>query len=120
LPRDEALKLMSQASFLWLIVGNLPSHYQTIPIKLFEYISSGRPILNFAPINSESSYLINEMNIGYNFDTSQFDLQNSYIKFSEIIEKYLNGDELSIPNQDSLDSVSWTSRVSSLENILLM
>ena len=58
LPRTTVIEYMFSSTFLCLIVGNIKTHYQTIPIKFFEYIASRRPIINFAPDISECSNII--------------------------------------------------------------
>lgn len=117
LPRNEVIKRMSAATFLWLIVGNIKSHYQTIPIKLFEYIASRRPILNFAPNESECSQIILDQNLGVNINTLNFDKEASYIKFKELLKNYKNGiykDALPIGN---LDFFTWQKQIQKFKNL---
>lgn len=69
IPRPKVLQLMSRSDLLWLIVGNLKSHYHSFPVKGYEYIAAQKPILAFCPFGSESQNILRES--GYNdiFDT---------------------------------------------------
>lgn len=117
LPRAEVIKHMSEATFLWLIVANIKAHYQTIPIKLFEYIAARRPIVNFAPAASESSQIIQEKNLGYNFNTLESNMEETYPIFKELILKYKEG----VYNQpmpgENLDSFVWQNQIKLIENL---
>src|SRR5690606_10249170 len=118
LPRTQALQYMCKTTFLWLIVANIKSHYQTIPIKLFEYIAARRPIVNFAPIVSESSQIIQEKNLGYNFNTLDFNIEESYPIFKDLVLKYKQGDfNQSLPDEN-LESFTWKHQMRLLEEIM--
>lgn len=118
LPRTEVLQYMCKSTFLWLIVANIKSHYQTIPIKLFEYIAARRPIVNFAPIVSESSQIIQDKDLGYNFNTLDFNIENSYTVFKELLVKHKQGGfNKPMPNEN-LDSFTWENQISKIEYLL--
>lgn len=118
IPRAEVLKHMEESTFLWLIVANIKSHYQTIPIKLFEYIAARRPMVNFAPIVSESSQIVQENNLGYNFDTSNFDVEENYSIFKSLVLKYHKGDfNEPLPN-NKLDAFTWEKQIDKIVSIL--
>lgn len=118
LPRTEVLQYMCRTTFLWLIVANIKSHYQTIPIKLFEYIAAKRPIVNFAPIVSESSQILQEKNLGYNFNTLDFNIEESYSIFKDMILKYKEGNfNQPMPNKN-LESFTWEHQMNLLEEIM--
>ena len=91
IPRNEVLKKYKQSHLLWLIVGNKASHYSTVPLKLYEYLASQRPIINFAPAHSEPTKIIKELNAGWNFDTDNIDLDKHINIFKTIIEAYKSG-----------------------------
>ncbi|MFD0939111.1 glycosyltransferase family protein [Pedobacter boryungensis] len=91
IPRKEVLLQLVSADLLWLIVGNKSTHYTGVPIKFFEYIGARRPIVNFAPAMSEPSRIISENNLGWNFDTSNFNLTESVETFQQIINDYKSG-----------------------------
>lgn len=118
LPRTEVLQYMCKTTFLWLIVANIKSHYQTIPIKLFEYIAARRPIVNFAPIISESSQIIQEKNLGYNFNTLDFSIEESYPVFKELLLKYKKGEYTQQMPYENLDSFTWENQINKIEHLL--
>ncbi|WP_316790877.1 glycosyltransferase [Pedobacter frigoris] len=91
IPRAEVLRQLVDADLLWLIVGNKSTHYTGVPIKFFEYLGARRPILNFAPGLSEPSRIISENKLGWNFDTSEFNLGDSVEVFEQIIDSHKSG-----------------------------
>ena len=110
---------MTNSTFLWLIIGNVKFHYQTVPIKLFEYIAARRPILNFAPSISESSTIIENNNIGYNFDTFNFDKETSLKIFNEIILNYQKGEYKNALPINTVTYFTWEKQVNRLKEFLL-
>ena len=68
LARKEILKKYRSADLLWLIVGNSKSHYLGIPLKAFEYLAVGVPILCFGPKNSEIEQLLKRTKSGIVLD----------------------------------------------------
>ncbi len=92
LPRNEVLKKYKQSHLLWLIVGNKVSHYTGVPIKFYEYLASQRPMINFAPSNSEPTKIIDELNLGWSFDTNNFNLQKETSNFKNILINFRKGE----------------------------
>lgn len=91
IPRAEVLTHLVSADLLWLIVGNKSTHYTGVPIKFFEYLGARRPILNFAPSESEPTRIILENKLGWNFDTANFNLKQAVETFEQIIIDYKTG-----------------------------
>lgn len=60
---DEAREIMMAADFLWTSLGTDAKSRTYIPSKIFEYISSGRPILGFFP-EGEAENLIRRTKTG--------------------------------------------------------
>lgn len=56
-----------QSQLLLLIEANKPEKRCIIPGKLFEYMTSNRPILAFGPANSDVSQILKETNTGQYF-----------------------------------------------------
>jgi len=115
--RVEVIEYMSKAIFLWLIVANIKSHYQTVPIKLFEYIAARRPIINFAPNQSESSQIIKENKLGYNFETINFNLDESYSEFKKMIVDFKNGKYNESLSEDGLVTFAWEKQIDKIEKL---
>lgn len=91
LPRKIVLKKLSESHLLWIIVANRVSHYTGVPIKFYEYLAVRRPIINFAPENSELTKIINEMDLGVNFNNVEFNLSKEKIKFFKLINDFKEG-----------------------------
>lgn len=92
IPRTDALKEMTNAAFLWLIVADIPSHYQTVPAKIFEYMAARRPILNFSIEESETFQIVKNLDLGESFATGPFELNREYSKFKNLILKFQAGE----------------------------
>lgn len=89
--RAKVFTHLVSADLLWLIVGNKTTHYTGVPIKFFEYLGARRPILNFAPSKSEPTRIILENKLGWNFDTTSFNLDQAVASFEQIITDYKTG-----------------------------
>ncbi len=90
LPRNEVLKKYKESHLLWLIIGNRISHYTGVPIKFYEYLASQRPIINFAPSYSEPTKIINELNLGWNFNIDKVEFNKQINQFKQIISQFKN------------------------------
>jgi glycosyltransferase involved in cell wall biosynthesis len=118
LPRNEVLQKYKQSHLLWLIVGNSIEHYTGLPIKFYEYLAANRPVINFAPDISEPSKVIKQYNLGWNFDTHQFDINQAVKTFKTIWEQYQNN-LLTLPNnQNDFDFFSRKNQTKLLEKII--
>lgn len=86
IPRKEVLAHLRRSHLLWLIVGNHISHYLGFPVKGYEYISAKRPLLVFAPKNSEAEKIITNLDCGSILDVD--DNQETIVKNSEKLLQY--------------------------------
>jgi hypothetical protein len=89
-----------------------------VPIKLFEYIAARRPIVNFAPIISEPSQIIQNNHLGYNFNTLDFDSEEGYKTFKELVANYNKGVFQNPMPEENLSAFAWESQISLLEKII--
>jgi len=117
LPRVEVLDYMRNSSFLWLIVANIKSHYQTIPIKFYEYIAAKRPIINFAPKEAEVSFIIKNHQMGCNMDTLDFSIEESYPIFQELIAKFKKG-EYELELDQNIDTFTWEQQLQKINEFI--
>lgn len=101
IPRSEVLVELTKSDVLWLIVGNKTTHYTGVPIKFYEYLAARRPIINFAPKNSEPTKIIEQLNLGVSFNSKNFDVNIEFNKFKKILEDYKEG-SLQLPLNPSL------------------
>jgi len=91
LSREAVLKKYAESHVLWLIIGNKINHYTGVPIKMYEYLGSKRPILNFTPKKSESEQIIENLNAGWNLTNDELDIKYKVETISEILKKYKSG-----------------------------
>ena len=54
-------------------------------------MAARRPIVNFAPFDSEASTIINERQLGWNFDPNSESENEMFELFKEVIIKYKSG-----------------------------
>jgi len=117
LPRAEVLDCMRNSTFLWLILANIKSHYQTIPIKFFEYIAAKRPIINFAPKDAEVSNIIKNHRMGFNINTLDFSIDESYPIFLELVVKFKKG-EYELVLDHNIDIFSWEEQLQKINELI--
>lgn len=96
IPRLQVLNEMKSCMLTWLIVGNQPSHYGSVPVKGYEYIGARRFILNFCPEEGECRRIINELNCGLNLGVGAGDIPVNASKLN-IIFSSIKDRSLSIP-----------------------
>jgi len=73
LPHAEVIKIQQTSQVLLLIINNTPNAKMVTTGKIFEYISSGRPVLCIGPVTGDAAGIISETNSGITLD--QQDLQ---------------------------------------------
>ncbi|MFC4691486.1 glycosyltransferase [Dokdonia genika] len=118
IPRNEVLKQYQQSTILWLIVGEKLSHYTGVPLKFYEYLAANKYIINFAPNASEPSALINQFNLGANFDINN-DSKKAQMKKWEAILTEWKKNQLEISSQeDVLTIFNRKNQTKKLESIL--
>lgn len=117
LPRAEVLNYMCNSTFLWLIVANIKSHYQTIPIKFFEYVAAKRPILNFAPKEAEVSHIISTNQLGCNIDTLDFSMEESYPIILELLENFKKG-RYELELDQNIDTFTWEQQLQKINELI--
>jgi len=91
IPRTQVLKQLTKADLLWLIIGDKKTHYKSVPLKLFEYLAALRPIINFAPSQSEATKIIEQYNLGVSFDNNQAINNDDLRYFNDLIADYKKG-----------------------------
>ncbi|MEM3541460.1 MAG: hypothetical protein QXF86_04610 [Candidatus Bilamarchaeaceae archaeon] len=98
LSRREVLKLMKSSHLLLLLVPRSNKFSHVLPIKLFEYVGSQRPILAFAPQDSEAARFISELKCGFilSNDISSESISMNLSVIEKIVQIYKSG-ELSKP-----------------------
>lgn len=117
LSRLDVLNYMRNSTFLWLIVANIKSHYQTIPIKFFEYMAAKRTIINFAPKEAEVSHIISSNQLGFNINTLDFSIEESYPIILELLENFKKGGyELEL--DQNIDTFTWEQQMQKINELI--
>ncbi len=81
LSHEEAVIEQQRSQILVLVTANQTEKKGNIPGKLFEYMSSNRPIIAFGPQNSQIEKILNETNSGEYFLFQDKEKLTSYILF---------------------------------------
>ena len=92
--RKEALNQIFSAKILLLLLNQQSNAMGRVPGKLFEYLASKRPILNFGPNNNDVSKLLTKANAGVNFEYEDVSSIKKYLatKYEEFKSGDLNKD----------------------------
>jgi glycosyltransferase involved in cell wall biosynthesis len=117
LPRNEVMKKYCQTHLLWMIVGDDINHYSSVPIKMFEYLATGRYVLNFAPKQSETDNLIKIANAGWNFENEDISIDN-VVLLEKIIGLHNIGKLANTVDLSSLSIFERKNQISYLETLL--
>ena len=110
----EAIKEMTQAALLLLLVPEIPQNEGIVPGKVFEYIHAQRPILAIGSGNGDLSKIINDTKSGKLVDFSDVDGLKNLIANFEI--DYTNG-TLNVESID-IERFSRKALTDKLSNIL--
>jgi len=78
-PHTEAVNYQNRSQVLLLIEANTISASYIIPGKLFEYLSSGRPIIGIGPELSDINSILNQTSTGIYFNYSEHKKLKSHI-----------------------------------------
>jgi len=84
LPHLESKKEMESADILLLVIPNTLDNELIITGKIFDYIGAQKPILCIGPKHGDAAKLINELNLGSNFEYKEVDLLK--IEIENLIE----------------------------------
>lgn len=68
LQHDEVVKFQMQAQLLLLVINQTPNAKLVVTGKIFEYINSGRPVINIGPVDGDAATILNETKTGTTLD----------------------------------------------------
>lgn len=112
---SEAVILQHRSQVLLLVEINRPETRAIIPGKLFEYLSSKRPIIAIGPEGSDIKKIINDTEVGHFFNYSQKELLKKIIL--EYYVRYKN-QVLEIDSK-KIDTYSRKNLTKNLSNLIL-
>jgi glycosyltransferase involved in cell wall biosynthesis len=84
----ESLELLRRSNVLLHIMPNTPKSMMGTTGKLYEYIGSGTPIINFGPVEGDSAMFIESANAGSTFNRNEGVKAGSFL--SDIYSGYKN------------------------------
>jgi len=79
LPHDQVIVEQQKASLLLLLVNDTPNAKLILTGKIFEYLSSQRPIICIAPEDGDAANVINSTNSGKVFGFQEVDSLKQYL-----------------------------------------
>jgi glycosyltransferase involved in cell wall biosynthesis len=79
LPHDQVIAEQQKASLLLLLVNDTPNAKLILTGKIFEYLSSKRPIVCIAPEDGDAANVINSTNSGKVFGFKEVDRLKQYL-----------------------------------------
>ncbi|WP_415371518.1 hypothetical protein [Patiriisocius sp. Uisw_047] len=117
--RKEVVALLTQSTLLWLIVSERITHYTGVPLKMYEYMAARRPILNFAPDQSEPSFIIENNNLGWNIDIENKQPSEQLEMFTKIVKSFRSGQLAEPLSEEILSKYNREAQTELIEKILL-
>ncbi|HPS82863.1 MAG TPA: hypothetical protein PLA88_01005 [Bacteroidales bacterium] len=90
-PFQQALEFISLSELLMVMIPNTPDNKVYIPLKVYDYMGSGRPILAYGPLEGDTASILERTATGKIFDYAQIEESAKYIQ--SIFEKWKNGEQ---------------------------
>lgn len=81
IPHEEINKMQMESQVLLLLINNTPNAKGILTGKLFEYLSSGRPILCIGPEDGDAAHIISEAKAGVTVDFEDKEKMKETIKW---------------------------------------
>jgi glycosyltransferase involved in cell wall biosynthesis len=81
--------IQKSAALLLLCINHYPAEKEMLTGKLFDYICSGRPILNVGPVDGDAAEIIRETNTGETFSRTDKAAIKKYL--SDCFEQFRKG-----------------------------
>ena len=89
IPHEEISRMQMESQVLLLLINNTPNAKGILTGKLFEYLSSGRPILCIGPEDGDAAHIISETKAGATVDFDDKEKMKETIK--ALFGKYQSG-----------------------------
>jgi glycosyltransferase involved in cell wall biosynthesis len=88
MPHSEVMYKIQKSQVLLLLINNTPNAKGILTGKIFEYLGSGRPVLNIGPEDGDAAEILKKANAGQtadykNEETMKRVLYDYFIQFSE-------------------------------------
>lgn len=90
-PFQQAIEFIASSELLMVMIPNTPDNKVYIPLKVYDYMGSGRPILAYGPLEGDTASILERTATGKIFDYAQIQESANYIQ--SIFEKWKNGEQ---------------------------
>ena len=95
---QRSIQYLYESTMLFLINPRFKNEKMHVPGKIYEYLAVRKPILSFAPADSENAYLVGFCEAGQNFE--RYEIQEAAHFLEEMIEKWLKNPNLDLENSN--------------------
>lgn len=114
IPHEEISRMQMESQVLLLLINNTPNAKGILTGKLFEYLSSGRPILCIGPEDGDAAHIIGETKAGVTvgFD----DKEKMKTEIMRLFYAYKKG----IPHQTDMSKINSYSRKENAKAFVLI
>lgn len=105
IPHDEVQQAQQSSQVLLLLINNTPNAKGILTGKLFEYLSSGRPILCIGPKDGDAARILKETHAGQTVSFEDKEKMKEVIK--DLYQRYLEND---LPDNTSTEVEHYSRR----------
>lgn len=105
IPHDEVQQAQQSSQVLLLLINNTPNAKGILTGKLFEYLSSGRPILCIGPEDGDAARILKETHAGQTVSFEDKEKMKEVIK--DLYQRYLEND---LPDNTSTEVEHYSRR----------
>lgn len=112
IPHEEMMELVQTADLLLLVIGKTKNSKFVLSTKVFEYMTSGNPILGIGPLDGSAAQLVQTANIG------KFYSHQDTKGIQKYILQLINGEVRLNPNQEVINEYDFRYLTQQLEQIM--
>ncbi|MBO6584532.1 MAG: glycosyltransferase [Gracilimonas sp.] len=117
IPHDEMMKKVNSSDLLLLLIGRTKNSKFGLSTKVFEYMTSGKPVMGIGPVDGAASELVTNTNIGKFFSHEDEKGVASFIK--ETYHAKQKEETLFNPSQKAIQQYDFSYLTKRLEKILV-
>ncbi|WP_421773548.1 hypothetical protein [Gracilimonas sp.] len=116
IPHDKMMMRVNSSDLLLLLIGRTKNSKFGLSTKVFEYMTSGKPVLGIGPIDGAASKLVSDTNIGKFFSHKDDKGVTNFIL--ETYQANQKGETLFTPSEKAVQQYNFSYLTKKLENIL--
>lgn len=116
IPHNDMMKLVNSSDLLLLVIGKTKNSKLVLSTKVFEYMTSGNPVLGIGPLDGDAAKLVSKAEIGDFFSHDDHDgVKHFILKLFTAKEKE---ESLFHPNENVINEYDFSYLTSQLEKIM--